>query len=582
MSYDENKTLYNQNDELKDLREKIAAFNDAYEKGQPIVEDFIYDFYKKKLKILEEDLSLKISHQIGPKPKSNEEVKHLQYILSLNHDFGKTAIEKFVQKISKKNDPFPFVAELKIDGVSIVARYENKKLKHIATRGNGEFGQDISHLKDHLNLPNTIDIDEIIDLRCEAYIHKDLIKNPRNAVAGMLMKKEPDANLKFVQFAPHNLYTNSCNENLNSTNIIESTSEKELLPKNYKKIWNTYMDLRDIFKRWHLNPIEPHALCHNLEEMYDFFDKIENEHMNLPFEIDGIVFKINDYDLQMKLGNTDTAPRAAFAIKFDNPFAISKIKDIQFQVGRFGRITPVAIIDEAIIKEKKIQKATLNNFDDLIKNNYAIGDIVKIEMAGQVIPMISEIIEKGPNELILPKICPSCNRALEEDVCTANWECIGQMKERLYYFAKKQCLNIEGMGEKQVEFFVDQKIIQYPYDFFEIKNRVNAIKTNPTWLGPKSLANLLDAIEKSKHSSLESWYISLGLPNIGSGKANSLTLAFPNFSNFMNATQEDLQFLGPEIARSVFIYKTQETWIAKTWEYMKIGKDFLSDEITLF
>lgn len=545
-----------ENKELQELRAKIKLFNAEYEKGTPIVEDYIYDFYKKKLKILEATYINKVSDEIGP--EAEKKIKHLFPILSLDHDFGIPGFEPFLKKMEKSCEPFSLVGELKVDGISVVARYENGSLISIATRGNGVFGENITHLKDHLALPNTISIKETLDLRCEAYMNKNIMKNPRNAVAGMLMKKEADVNLKFVKFAPHNLYSHS-------------------------RIWDEYSQLREIFANvFHLDPIFPSKLCNTTQEMHDFFTEIEKIKDDLDFEIDGTVFKINNLDTQHKLGNTATAPKYAFAIKFENPFAISKISAINFQVGRFGRLTPVANIEEVIIKDRKIQKATLNNFDDLRKNNYATGDIIKIEMAGEVIPMISEIIEKSGNTLVLPTKCPSCNSELDDDICLNEWKCPAQKQERLYYFASKTGLNINGMGEKQIEFFINEGILEFPFDFFEIKNRINMIKSNPTWLGQKAISNLLEAIEKARYSSLEAWYISLGLPNVGRTKANQLAQTMNNFDVFLNATIEDLKFLGPEIAKNVFEYKSKETWIAKTWKYMKIDQEFESDEITLF
>lgn len=540
---------------LQHLRAKILEFNAAYEKGTPLVEDYVYDFYKKRLKILESTEQDKISEKIGPAAK--DKVKHLHKILSLEHDFGIESFEKFLTKIQKKTDVFPLIAELKIDGVSIVARYINGYLQHIATRGDGTAGENITHLKDYLHLPNEIYIKDTIDIRFEAYIDKHLIANPRNAVAGMLMKKEADENLRHIQFAPHNLYSET-------------------------KIWLSYIQLREIFEQMHLTPITPFQVCNSIEDMQTFFEKIEAEKDDLPFEIDGVVFKINDKEAQEKLGNTAIAPRYAFAVKFENASAVSIIQNIQFQVGRFGKITPVAEIEETIIKGRKIKRATLNNFEYLTKQQYAIGDVVKIEMAGEVIPMISEIIEKSGLKITLPTTCPSCNAQLNDDTCEAGWQCYMQRKERLCYFASKNGLNIQGMGDKQIEFFMESNMLQYPYNFFDLKNNVNKILYTPTWLGEKSLSNLLEAIEKARYVSLENWYISLGLPHIGKVKAQILAEKYPNFEDFLNASIEDLQELGPEIAKDVHEYKAQEKWMLQTWQHMQIGKEYTSDSITLF
>jgi DNA ligase (NAD+) len=380
------------NQQIKILREKIIEFNKQYEIGQPIVEDYIYDFYKKKLNILEENLYYKISEQIGSTPVGTK-AKHLKKILSLQHDFGKQAFDTFLTRIKKTLEPFPLVAELKIDGVSVVARYENGNLIRVATRGNGTYGEDITHLAKFLDIPHKIYLKETLELRFEAFIEKDILKNPRNAVAGLLLKKEADQNLKYIRFMPHNLYSET-------------------------KLWSSYMQLREIFQKMHLDLLNEYKLCHNLSEMEEFFDQTASKKNNLPFEIDGIVFKINDYESCDLLGETEYAPRYAFAIKFENSFAISKILNIAFQVGRFGNITPVAEIEETIIEGRKIKRATLNNLDMLKEKQYAAQDIIKIEMAGQVIPMITDIIEKSNQETTMPQLCPSCSSPLENYMCT--------------------------------------------------------------------------------------------------------------------------------------------------------------------
>lgn len=540
---------------IKQLRQQIIEFNKQYEIGKPIVEDYVYDFYKKKLSILEEELKYKISEQIGA-PPVEKKAKHLKRVLSLQHDFGKQSFDIFITRIKKTVEPFPLVAELKVDGVSVIARYEAGLLKRIATRGNGTYGEDITHLAKFLHIPNEIYLKETLELRFEAFIEKAVINNPRNAVAGLLLKKAPDANLKYIRFMPHNLYT----------------------PPSQPGLWQSYIQLREIFQKMHLDLLPEYKLCNNIKEMEDFFDEIEAKKDSFPFEIDGVVFKINDYEACQLLGETEYAPRYAFAVKFENAFAITTILDIVFQVGRFGNITPVAEIEETTIKGRKIKRATLNNIDMLKEKKYAKQDFVKIEMAGEVIPMITDIVEKSGGETAIPKFCPSCNSALEDDVCTQGWNCSEQKKERLCYFASKHGLDIKGMGEKQITFFIEMDILKYPYDFFEIKNRINKITYNPTWLGPKALSNLLEAIEKSRYNTMEAFYVSVGILHIGRAKAKLLAMNFPYFADFLNSSVEQLQFLGPEIAKEVYKFK-QQSWIEKTWQYMRIGQEYKDENI---
>jgi DNA ligase (NAD+) len=252
---------------LEELRKKILEFNEAYERGEPLVDDYVYDFYKKQLEILECGIKTKISDNIGASVYGLK-VKHLHKILSLDHSFGKDSIKTAITRLEKTCNPFPIIAELKIDGVSVVVRYKSGNIIKIATRGNGVIGEDITHLKDHLNLPNRIFLNEELEIRFEAYLDRDVIANPRNAVAGMLLKKEPNELLKHVKFAPHYLYSQSV-------------------------LWDSYLQLQGIFERMHLELV-PHEMCSNVDEACAFFDEIEKKRLNLPFDIDGIVLKVND------------------------------------------------------------------------------------------------------------------------------------------------------------------------------------------------------------------------------------------------------------------------------------------------
>lgn len=558
------------NHTLKELQEKILKYNKAYEEGKPIVSDEVYDFYKKQLTIAESDLNYKISENIGS-PPSQTPSKHLQKILSLQHNFGKNAITDFIISLDKKlkkfdehAELFPFIGELKVDGVSVIANYNKGKLTNIATRGNGIIGEDITHLKQYLNIPNSIKLEnelaeKIIEIRFEAYIEKGVIENPRNATAGLLLKKSYDSKMKYIKFVAHNLYLEDAYPKLETI--------------------KTYIDYRKLFETLHLNTISTYKECKTIEDMEAFFDEVEGKKNAFPFEIDGIVFKANNLAHYEILGETAVAPRYAFAIKFDNPFAITEIENITYQVGRFGKLTPVAELKETEIKNRKIKRATLNNFELLKARKYTKGDIVKIEMAGEVIPMISEIVEKSFNKLELPIKCPSCGSILNEDICKAGWDCFEQRKNRLLHFASKNGLDIAGISEKQVEFFMQMNMLHYPYDFFEIKNNLNKILYNPSWLGEKALANLLESIEKSKHQSLQAFYSSLGILHVGKTKAQELSENFSNFHQFLIATEEELKFLGPEISKDIHKFKETEKWLEKTFNYMKIGTEYKNEDI---
>lgn len=535
------------NIELDDLRKKILLFNEMYEKGQPLVTDIVYDFYKKKLAILEAKENMKISEYVGTKTL-NQPLPHLFPILSLEHEFGADSIEKFIQRMNKTLNPFPLIAELKIDGVSLIAKYIHGKIQYLKTRGNGILGEDISYLIPYLPIPNQIYLKEELEIRFEGYFDKT-IKNARNAAAGILFKKNIDTiKLAHLKLTPHNLYSKH-------------------------QIWNSYNELREIFFKMHLIPIFPFAQCNSIEECKEFFDRIDQEKKSLPFEIDGIVFKVNSFKSQEILGNSSKAPKFAFAIKFENSFNISEILNIEFKVGRTGKIIPVAKIQEVTIKNRKISNATLNNLNFLKSKQFAIKDIVKLEMAGEVIPKITEIIEKSNNTTTIPTRCPCCQSNLVENSCLESWECEEQRINKIIYFASKPCMNIKNLGEAQIETFVKEKIIKYPHDLYSLKNNIKKLTYTPTWLGTKFLENLIKAIENSAYVTIETFLISCGLPYLAKQTVLKVIQQFTNIENFLNSSEEELSFLGPKKALELYTAKEKEKfWIEKTLPFLKINQ----------
>ena len=546
--------------EIEALKSKIIELNKAYEQGTPLVDDHVYDFLKKKLEILEKNTNFnqKAYSLIGL--KAQKPIKHFKPILSLNHYFGHESIADNIKRIEKNldSDSVVFSAELKVDGISLIFSYSNGILTNIATRGNGLLGEDLSHLKNFINVPSVISEKSDLHIRCEAYFDKKDFENPRNAVAGAFLQKKISENLFKVKFFAHNLYSDSFS--------VEN-----------------YSDLRQCFKNFGFDVIEPFEVTSNLEDLVNYFKKVDSEKASYSFDIDGIVIKVNSMESQKNLGDTKKAPKFAFAVKFENEFAFSNITKIDYFVGRFGKVTPVAFFDEVEINKTKIKKATLHNFNELEKKGYAQKDLIKIEMAGSVIPYISDIIEKKSDFAGLPKKCPSCESDLIGDFCANSWNCLGQKKQKLMWFAGKAGLNIKNMGEKQIDFFVDQEILNYPSDFFKLKLNAKNIKNNPKWLGEKSFKNIISSIEESKKASLTAFFSAIGIPNIGKNKASLVFEKFNNFEDFLSASLEDLAFLGPKISLDVFNFLKEEKWIKEAYYELEIsGKIKEEDEITLF
>ena len=530
---------------------KLKKYNFAYyDKSAPIIADSEYDKLKKEIIDLENKydfLKSPISPSliVGFKPSKNfKKKKHKVPMLSLSNAFDKKDLDNFEKKIinylNKKNDfNIEYSAEPKIDGISASLIYKNGEFVTGLSRGDGKEGEDITeNLKTIKDIPKKIldkDFPGEIDIRGEVFIKNSDFKklsskfaNPRNAASGSLRQKNPNETKKIpLRFIA---YTFGFHKE------FQINSQTEFL-KNLNK-WG--------FK---INPLNKKIIgIDNLLKNYKF---LENKRDDLDFDIDGIVYKVNDFELQRRLGNVSNAPRWAVAHKFSANSGVSKILNIEIQIGRTGALTPVAKIKPINIGGVIVSNATLHNEDEIKRKDIRIGDIARIERAGDVIPHITSIEvkkrDKNSKKFIFPTECPSCGALTIKDFnfvtkkndavrrCSSEgFECEKISIEKIKHFVSKDAFNIEGFGKKIVENFWNLNLIKLPQDIFDLD--YTKIKNLDGW-GAQSVANLKYSIELRKKISLDRLIYSLGIRHIGLENAKIISKHLKNIKKFLELSK---------------------------------------------
>ena len=544
---DKNKIQLNYSNKIK-LFKKLNKF--YYEKSQPMVDDRQYDKLKKdilelenKYEYLNSDFSP--SKTIGYKPSKNfKKILHRVPMLSLSNAFTKDDLINFEKKIlnflSKKNNfKLNYSAEPKIDGISASLTYKDGKLEKGLSRGDGKEGEDITeNLKTINDIPKKIlskDFPEYIDIRGEVFIKnskfnklKDKFANPRNAASGSLRQKNP----KDTEKIPLNFiaYTFGFEKGLKVENQFDFLKKLD--------DWG--------FKT---NPLN--KLISGIDNLFLNYHDIEKQRSNLDFDIDGIVYKINEFELQKRLGNVANAPRWAIAHKFSSNKAVSEILDIDIQIGRTGALTPVAKIKPINIGGVMVSNATLHNEDEINRKDIRLGDTVTVERAGDVIPHILSVNlkkrKKNSSKFKFPEKCPSCGSKTIKEFnsitkkndavrrCSSEgFYCEKISIEKLKHFVSKEAFNIDGFGKKIVENFWKLKLIKYPQDIFNLD--YNKIKKLDGW-GNLSVENLKYSINQKKNISLEKFIYALGIRHIGLENAKLISKYFETFMKFKNLSK---------------------------------------------
>lgn len=548
--------------ELAYLAAEIARSDNAYyQNDEPYLTDAEYDKLKHRNTAIEKiypDLvrADSPSKRVGAAVQSKfNKIEHRFPMLSLADVFSIEEVEDFVQGIKRflnTAENIPFMAELKIDGLSFAARYENGRYVSGATRGDGVVGEDITeNLKTIRQLPLQLPagVPEVLEVRGEVYMakkdflalneknaaeKKKIFANPRNAAAGSLRQLNP----RVTAARKLSIWAYTWGE----------VSERQ---------WQTQEEFFEKLQEWGF-PINPNnKVCKSIEEMEENFAQVMEKRANLPYDIDGLVYKVNSIELQERLGFLTRTPRWAIAHKFPAEQAITRINNIRVQVGRTGALTPVADLEPVNVGGVLVSHATLHNEDEIKRKDFRIGDMVVIQRAGDVIPQVVEVIlDKRPADsqpYEFPTVCPECGaHAIREENeairrCTGGLTCPAQAKERLKHFVSKEAFDIVGLGDKVIEEFFDEGFLHSPADIFTLEKRNQAaeddlfnqntqalrLEQRAGW-GRLSVKKLFAAINSRRTISLPRFIYALGIPQVGAATALLLAKNYGTFTTLQH------------------------------------------------
>lgn len=510
-----------------------------------------------------------------------KKVTHLKPMLSLDNAFSLEDILNFDERIHRFlnlefSKPIQYVVELKIDGLSAAIRYKKGRLIGAATRGNGTQGEDVTaNALTIKSIPHTIPfIEEEVEIRGEIYLTKKaffslnetrekigetLFANPRNAAAGSLRQLDPSVtSQRPLQFFAYDL----------------------VVPIPLKTHEETLRLLND----WGFAVNPDRRLCENIHAGESFYNEIVLRRSQLPYDIDGVVYKVNDLELQKRLGYVSRSPRFAIAHKFKAEQAVTRLKAINVQVGRTGVLTPVAELDPINVGGVMVSRATLHNEDEINRKRLMVGDQVVIQRAGDVIPQIVKSLEEHSEfkTYELPKSCPVCGSETERIEgeaarrCKGGFHCDAQVLGRLKHFVSKHAFDIEGLGDKNIEFLYQTKRIQRPADIFNLPlnngHKFPALENEEGW-GELSVQNLFQSIEKSRIIELKRFVYALGIPQVGEVTAKLLARHYQSWEKLWSMISipqefledlESLEGIGPVMAHEIISFfqnPLQTEWI---------------------
>jgi DNA ligase (NAD+) len=560
---------------IAQLRETINQYNrEYYLEDSPSVPDAEYDRLFHELKRLEQEHPELLTpdsptQRVGAAPLDKfQQSKHLQPMLSLDNIFAFEELQAFHKRILdrlKQNISIDFVCEPKMDGTAVNLYYENGYLKTASTRGDGTTGEDITQNTKTIraiplklqgsNHPQRIEIRGEVYMPLAAFeaINKHAretgskeFANPRNAAAGSLRQLDSSITAKrnlsiFVYGIGY------CND---------------------ESLGDTHAEILQKLGAWGL-PVCPEVkTVESIEGCEAFYQNILNKRASLPYEIDGVVIKVNSLALQQELGYVSRAPRFATAYKFPAQEEMTVLNDVEFQVGRTGALTPVARLEPVHVGGVTVSNATLHNMDEIERKDVRIGDTVIVRRAGDVIPeVVSVVLNKRPSSakaITMPTACPICHsevfRAEGEAVarCTAGLFCRAQRKEALKHFASRKAMDVDGLGDKIIEQAVDLDLVHDPADLFDI--------TLQQWAGMermanKSAQNILDALQACKETTLPRFLFALGIREVGVTTAHNLAMYFKTLEALMTASFDELvavQDIGPIVAQHITHFFAEE------------------------
>ena len=556
-----------------ELREAIETHDhNYYVLDAPTVSDAEYDALYRELVALESEYPTLVTpdsptQRVGGAPLPEfAAVRHSVPMLSIRTETDTTATGalQFDARVRRElglaadAQPIEYVAELKFDGLAISLRYEDGRLAVAATRGDGEVGEDVTrNIYTIRAIPRRLRTDKpprVIEIRGEVYMsRKDFERlnerqiaagqkafiNPRNTAAGAVRQLDPAMTAQ----RPLMFFAYGIGE-INGWAV----------PK-------THAELLDAIEKFGLPVNRDRRVCRGAEALMAFYEDVQKRRATLPFEIDGVVYKVNSLALQRELGYVSREPRFAVAHKFPAEEMPTEVIDIGIQVGRTGAITPVAKLKPVFVGGVTVTNATLHNEDEVRRKDVRIGDTVIVRRAGDVIPEVVRVdVDKRPKDaraFVMPKKCPQCGSAIDrlpdEAIarCTGGLVCPAQRKQALLHFASRRALDIEGLGDKLVDQLVDGGIVRTPADIYKLDvEKLAALER----MAEKSAANVVAAIEKSKKTTLARFIFALGIRHVGETTAKDLAAHFGSFDALMNADEAallDVNDVGPVLARAI-------------------------------
>lgn len=553
---------------IESLKKEINEHNYRYYVlDEPSIPDAEFDRLFRKLQELETAHPEFITadsptQRVGSKPLTEfAEIKHQIPMLSLDNAFSETEILNFNKRIFerlKNTDAVDFAAEPKYDGVAVSILYENGKLKQAATRGDGQTGEDITqNVRTIKTIPLQLrakNIPTILEIRGEIYMplagfnqynqkamadNEKLFANPRNAAAGSLRQLDPAITAKRpLDFFAYGIGV--CSEDL---------------------AVKTHAELLDQLQQWGVRVTTERAVLPSIEACQKFYERLLEKRDKLLYEIDGMVIKVNDLNLQQQLGFVTRAPRWAIAYKFPAQEEITVLNAVDFQVGRTGAITPVARLEPVAVAGVIVRNATLHNMDEIHRKNIRIGDTVIIRRAGDVIPEVMGVVlerrSKHAKKIHLPTHCPVCHSLIIQKAdeaiarCSGGLICSAQQKEAIKHFASRKAMDIEGLGDKLVEALVDANLVHSIAEIYDLKKSDIADLER---MGEKSAENLIQAIQISKQTTFARFIFAIGIREVGEATAKMLAKHFRKLDHLMAASSEELLNLpdvGPVVSENI-------------------------------